>query len=165
MCTVTLNGAVPADGTEVLRSSNNTLLLLGSNSVIAPASTNSTTFTATAGSISTSQTGTLTATNPASSGDTVVVPLGSCTWTALAANTPGLVLNQAISLQGQTVYTGRAASLPCADSTIIYNGPGTGFMEIPFEVSPSAALPDGIHFLRYEIGFRFPNQRFKRMRR
>lgn len=61
-CTVTLNGAAPAGGTEILLSSNNTLLLLGSNSVIVPAGTTSTTFTATAGSVSTNQNGTLTAT-------------------------------------------------------------------------------------------------------
>jgi hypothetical protein len=61
-CTVTLNGAPPAGGTEVLLSSNNTLLLLGSSSVIVSAGTTSTTFTATAGSVSTNQNGTLTAT-------------------------------------------------------------------------------------------------------
>jgi len=61
-CTVMLNGAAPAGGTEVLLSSNNTLLLLGSNSVKVPAGTTSTTFTATAGSVSTNQNGTLTAT-------------------------------------------------------------------------------------------------------
>jgi len=61
-CTVTLNGAAPASGTEVLLSSNNTLLQLAANSVIVPAGTTSTTFTATAGSVSTNQNGTLTAT-------------------------------------------------------------------------------------------------------
>ena len=61
-CTVTLNGAAPAGGTEVLLSSNNRLLLLGSYSVIVPAGTISTTFTATAGSVSRNQNGTLTAT-------------------------------------------------------------------------------------------------------
>ena len=61
-CTVTLNGAAPVGGTEVLLSSNNALLQLASNSVIVPAGTSSTTFTATAGSVSTNQTGTLTAT-------------------------------------------------------------------------------------------------------
>jgi hypothetical protein len=142
---VTLNGAAPAGGTEVLLSSNNALLL-GSNSVIVPAGTNSTSFTATAGSISANQTGTLTATNPASSGDTVVDPVGSCTWTTPAANAPGLVLHKAINLQGQTVYTGRAASFPCADSTIIYNGTETGFLDTPLEVSASAAPLTGFTF-------------------
>lgn len=61
-CTVTLNEAAPAGGTEVLLSSNNTLLQLGSNSVIVPEGTTSTTFTAIAGSVSTNQNGTLTAT-------------------------------------------------------------------------------------------------------
>jgi hypothetical protein len=144
-CTVTLNGAAPAGGTEVLLSSNNALLL-GSNSVIVPAGTNSTLFTATAGSISANQTGTLTATNPASSGDTVVVSVGICTWTTLATSTPGLGLNKAISLQGQTVYRRRAASLPRADSTIIYNGTETGFLDIPLEVSAYAALLTGFIF-------------------
>lgn len=137
-CTVTLNGAAPAGGTEVLQSSNN-MLPLGSNSVIVPAGTNSTTFTATAGRISANQTGTLTATNPASPGDTVAIPVGSCTRTNASCQ-------QAISLQGQTVYTGSAASVPCANSTIIYNGTGAGFMEIPLEVSASAALLTGFTF-------------------
>ena len=61
-CTVTLDGAAPASGTEVLVSSNNTLLLLGSNSVIVPEGTTSTTFTAMAGSVPTNQNATLTAT-------------------------------------------------------------------------------------------------------
>lgn len=60
-CTVTLNGAAPAGGTEVLLSSNNTLLQPGSNSLIVPEGTTSATFTATAGGVSTNQTGTLTA--------------------------------------------------------------------------------------------------------
>src|SRR6516162_7050865 len=61
-CTVTLNGAAPTGGTKVLLSSNNTLLPPGSNSVIVPAGTTSTTFTATAGSVSANQNATLTAT-------------------------------------------------------------------------------------------------------
>lgn len=61
-CTVTLNQAAPAGGTEVLLSSSNTLLSLGSDSVIVPAGTHSTTFTATAGSVSSNQSATLTAT-------------------------------------------------------------------------------------------------------
>lgn len=59
-CTVTLNEAAPASGTEVLLSSNSALLL-DSNSVIVPAGTTSASFNATAGSVSTNQTGTLTA--------------------------------------------------------------------------------------------------------
>jgi hypothetical protein len=61
-CTVTLNGAAPLGGTEVLLSSNNRLLRLGSDSVIVPAGTISITFMATAGSVSTNQKGTFTAT-------------------------------------------------------------------------------------------------------
>jgi hypothetical protein len=61
-CTVTLNVPAPVGGTEVLLSSNNTLLVLGPNSVIVPAGTTSTTFTATAGSVSTNQNVTLAAT-------------------------------------------------------------------------------------------------------
>ena len=61
-CTVTLSGLAPTGGTEVLLSSNNTLLRLGSNSVIVPAGMTSTTFTATAGSVGTNQNATLTAT-------------------------------------------------------------------------------------------------------
>jgi hypothetical protein len=60
-CTVTLNGTAPGGGTEVLLSSNNALLQLASNSVIVAAGTTSTTFTATAGSVSTNQTVSLTA--------------------------------------------------------------------------------------------------------
>ena len=61
-CTVTLDGAAPAVGTDVLLSSNNTLLQLAPNSVIVPAGTTSTTFTATVGSVSINQNVTLTAT-------------------------------------------------------------------------------------------------------
>lgn len=61
-CTVTLNQAAPAGGTEVLLSSNKTLLQLASNSVIVPAGTSSTTFIATAANVSTNQDGTLKAT-------------------------------------------------------------------------------------------------------
>ena len=94
-----------------------------------------------------SQTDVRTAFNSASSGDTVAVPAGSCTWTTPAANTPSVVLNKAITLQGQTVCTGRAASLACRDSTIIYDGTGTGFMEIPLEISASGARLTGFTFL------------------
>jgi hypothetical protein len=58
---VTLDGAAPAGGTEVLLSSNSTLLQVASNYVIVPEGTTSTIFTATAGSVSTSQNVTLTA--------------------------------------------------------------------------------------------------------
>lgn len=61
-CTVTLNGATPPGGVEVLLSSDNTLLQLASDSVIVPEGTTSTTFTATVGGVSTNQSGTLTAT-------------------------------------------------------------------------------------------------------
>jgi hypothetical protein len=60
-CTLTLDGAAPVDGTEVLLSSNNTLLQLASNFVVVPAGTTSTTFTATAGGVFTNQNVTLTA--------------------------------------------------------------------------------------------------------
>jgi hypothetical protein len=59
---VILDGASPTGGTEVLLSSNNILLPLRSNSVIVLAETTSTTFTATAGGVSTNQNATLTAT-------------------------------------------------------------------------------------------------------
>lgn len=61
-CTVTLNEAAPTGGTEVLLSSNNSLLSAPANSVTVPAGATSTTFTATAGSVSSNQSVTLTAT-------------------------------------------------------------------------------------------------------
>lgn len=61
-CTVTLSGAAPTTGTEVLLSSNDSLLPASANSVTVPAGATSTTFTATAGTVSTNQSVTLTAT-------------------------------------------------------------------------------------------------------
>jgi hypothetical protein len=61
-CTVTLTGAAPTSGTEVLLSSNDSLLPVPANSVTVPSGATSTMFTATAGTISTNQSVTLTAT-------------------------------------------------------------------------------------------------------
>jgi hypothetical protein len=51
--------------------------------------------------------------NAASSGDTVVVPSGTCTWTTAVT-----VSGKAVTLQGQTVCSGTPPS-SCTDSTII----------------------------------------------
>ena len=61
-CTVTLNTAAPAGGTQVSLSSNTALLALSANSVTVQAGAASATFTATASNISGSQNATLTAT-------------------------------------------------------------------------------------------------------
>ena len=60
-CAVTLSGAAPAGGKEVLLSANNSLLPVP-NSVIVPAGATSTMFTATAGNVSSNQSATVTAT-------------------------------------------------------------------------------------------------------
>lgn len=61
-CTVTLSGAAPAGGKEVLLSSNNAIMSLPGASVTVPAGATSSTFKATVGSISSNQTARLTAT-------------------------------------------------------------------------------------------------------
>jgi hypothetical protein len=61
-CTVRLSGAAPTGGTVVSLASNNTLLPVPAASVTVPAGATSTTFTATAGTVTSNQTATLTAT-------------------------------------------------------------------------------------------------------
>jgi trimeric autotransporter adhesin len=61
-CTVRLSSAAPTGGTVVSLASNNTLLPVPAASVTVPAGAISTTFTATAGTVTSNQTGTLTAT-------------------------------------------------------------------------------------------------------
>jgi hypothetical protein len=84
-CTVVLNQAAPTGGSTVTLSSNNPTALPVPPSVIVPATTTSTTFAPTAGSVTTNQTVTLTATLGATATATVtVVPPGSPTLTSLA---------------------------------------------------------------------------------
>lgn len=56
-------------------------------------------------------------------------------------------MNKTITLQGQTSCTGRAATLTCTDGTTIYDGTGTGYMEIPIEISASNVRLTGFTFL------------------
>ncbi|MBV6433881.1 MAG: hypothetical protein IANPNBLG_04115 [Bryobacteraceae bacterium] len=84
--------------------------------------------------------------NSAMPGDTVIVPAGSCTWTTTSPGAPSVLLNKAITLQGQTTCTGRSENLTCADSTIIYDGTGVGFLEIPLQISTSGARLTGFTF-------------------
>ena len=59
-----------------------------------------------------------TAVNSASSGDTVMVPSGNCTWSS-----PVTVSGRSVVLQGQTACTGSgnpsSNNLSCADNTVI----------------------------------------------
>jgi hypothetical protein len=93
-----------------------------------------------------SQTDVQKAINAAQAGDTVVVPSGTCTYTTPAAVTPSLAINKAITVQGQTVCTGRASTLSCTDRTIIYDGTGTGSDEVPIQLSSSGARLTGFTF-------------------
>jgi chitodextrinase len=94
-----------------------------------------------------SQTAVQTAINAATAGSTVLVPAGTCTWTTASSGTPSVILNKAITLQGQTTCSGAGANLSCSDATIIYDGTGTAFLEIPLEISASDARVTGFTFL------------------
>jgi galactose oxidase-like protein/Kelch motif protein len=111
-CTVTLNQAAPAGGSTVTVASNNTAALPVPASVTVPATTNSTTFAATAGSVATSQTVTVTATLGASTPTTVTVTPGpsvaslTCappSLTSGAATTCTITLTQAAPAGGSIV--------------------------------------------------------------
>src|SRR5262252_1396905 len=101
---------------------------------------------ATINAASCTQSAVQTAINSASAGDTVVVPASSCTWTTTTSVTPSVTLNKAITLQGQTTCTGTGASMSCSDQTLIYDGTGTGFNEIPLDITVSGARLTGFTF-------------------
>ncbi|HYM74936.1 MAG TPA: hypothetical protein VE377_03070 [Candidatus Dormibacteraeota bacterium] len=94
-----------------------------------------------------SQSNVQSAINAASSGDTVVVPSGSCTYTTATSYTASVIINKAITVQGQTACTGAGSSLSCTDGTIISDGTGTNSGEIPFEISSSGARLTGFSFV------------------
>jgi hypothetical protein len=76
-----------------------------------------------------------------------VVPSGTCTYTTPVAGTPSLTINKAITVQGQTVCTGRAATLSCTDRTIISDGTGTMDAELAIVISASGARLTGFSFV------------------
>ncbi len=99
---------------------------------------------ATVNAASCSQGNVQSAINSASAGDTVVIPAGTCTYTTTSRQTPSVTINKAVTVQGQTVCTGRASSLSCTDSTIIKDGTGTAYQEDPFDITSSGARLTGI---------------------
>lgn len=80
----------------------------------------------------------------ASAGDRVLVPAGTCTYTTIKSMTPSVTINKAITVQGQTVCTGRAATLACTDNTVINDGTGTASSEDPIDIISSNARLTGI---------------------
>jgi hypothetical protein len=92
-----------------------------------------------------SQTAVQSAINSAAAGDRVMVPAGTCTWTASGGN-PSVLINKAITVQGATSCTGTAANLSCTDSTVILDGTGTGDGEIPFLIGVSGVRLTGFSF-------------------
>jgi hypothetical protein len=99
---------------------------------------------ATINAASCSQTDVQNAINSSSAGDTVVVPSGTCTYTTTLPLTPSVNITKGVTVQGQTVCTGRAATLSCADSTIINDGTTNGGGELPFNISSSGARLTGM---------------------
>jgi hypothetical protein len=91
-----------------------------------------------------SQTHVQAAINNASSGDTVVVPAcPSTSWTTTASGNPSIIINKALTLQGQTLCSGRASTLSCTDNTVIYDGTGTGDAEVPIYVNSNNVRVSG----------------------
>lgn len=84
--------------------------------------------------------------NSAVSGDTVVVPAGTCTWATSSSMTPSVILNKAVTLQGQTTCSGKASSLSCTDGTTISDGTGTAWQEFALEIAASNARVSGLTF-------------------
>lgn len=82
----------------------------------------------------------------ASPGDTVNVPSGTCTWTTPSSFNPTVVLNKAITLQGQTTCTGAGATVTCTDHTIIQDNTGTQAGEDPLSITASNARVTGFTF-------------------
>ena len=115
---------------------------------------------ATINAASCSQTDVQKAINSASAGDTVVVPAGTCTYTTTAGYTPSVTINKGVTVQGQTVCTGRASSLSCTDNTIIYDGTGTNAGEIPISMTSNNARLTGFTFLdkRAVVDYKYPLQ-------
>ena len=97
--------------------------------------------------VSCSRTDVQAAINSAANGDRVLVPSGACTWTTTTPLTASVIINKAITVQGQTVCTGLASTLSCSDNTIISDGTGTGSGEIPLEISTSGARLTGFTFV------------------
>lgn len=85
--------------------------------------------------------------NSAATGDRVLVPSGTCTWTTTAPLTASVIMKKAITVQGQTVCTGRASTLSCNDNTIISDGTGTGSGEVLLEIGASGARLTGFSFV------------------
>jgi hypothetical protein len=108
-------------------------------------------FTASAGAStinasSCSQTAVQSAINSAAAGDTVMLPPCTVTWTTTISQTPSVTINKPMTLQGFTTCSGRASTLACSDNTVISDGTGSGFQEIPLYVGTSNVRITGISF-------------------
>ena len=115
---------------------------------------------ATINAASCSQTDVQKAINSASAGDTVVVPAGTCTYTTTAGYTLSVTINKGVTVQGQTVCTGRASSLSCTD-TIPSSMTVLGrTREIPISMTSNNARLTGFTFLdkRAVVDYKYPLQ-------
>ncbi len=97
--------------------------------------------------VSCSRTDVQAAINSAANGDRVLVPSGACTWTTTTPLRASVIINKAITVEGQTACTGRASTLSCIDHTIISDGTGTGTGEVPLEIGASGARLSGFSFV------------------
>lgn len=131
-CTVGLSGAAPTGGTVVSLSSNDTLLPVPASSVKVPAGSASTSFTATAKTISTNQSATLTATLSSGSKTATVSLMGPLSVNGISPNSSSGAGGTAVTITGANFVSG---------ATVTFGGTAATNVSIVSSTSITATTP------------------------